>query len=180
MNWKVRMCTIILMLCVFKERDTTPQTAYSVEKYDHTAAIFYDYGGQLQFYPRTRKYVKYIGLQPIKMRMSQMKPLHMKLNNICTEFHKENWYHFSNCDKGIRYLENRIEIVQKSKQTFEEVTGIPNENYGRRRRGIINSGGYILSWLFGMATQNEVNEYNEKIDKIQYEQLEFINLQRIR
>ena len=96
--------------------------------------------------------------------MSQMKPLHVKLNNGCAEFRKENWYHLSNCDKGIRYLENRIEIVQKLKQTFEEVTGIPNENYGRRRRGIINAGGYILSWLFGMATENEINEYNEKID----------------
>ena len=105
-----------------------------------------------------------------------MKPLHVKLNNVCAEFRKENWYHLSNCDKGIRYLENRIEIVQKLKQTFEEVTGIPNENYGRRRRGIINAGGYILSWLFGMATENEVNEYNEKIDKIQDEQLEFIHL----
>ena len=65
--------------------------------------------------------------------MSQMKPLHVKLNNICTEFRKENCYHLSNCDKGIRYLENRIEIVQELKQTFAEVTGIPNENYGRKR-----------------------------------------------
>ena len=88
-------------------------------------------------------------------------------------FVKENWYHLSNCDNGIRYLENRIEIVQKFKQTFQEVTGISNENYGRKKRGIINAGGYILSWLFGMATENE---YNEKIGKIQDEQLEFIHL----
>ena len=45
MNWKVRMCAIILLVCVFKEGDAAPQKAYSVEKYDHTAGIFYDYGG---------------------------------------------------------------------------------------------------------------------------------------
>ena len=38
--------------------------------------------------------------------------------------------------KGIRYLENRLDIVQKLKQALEEGTGISNENYGRRR-GII-------------------------------------------
>ena len=63
-----------------------------------------------------------------------MKPLHIKLNNICTEFRKENWYHLSKCDKDIRHLENRIEIFQKLKETFEEVTVISNENYGRRKR----------------------------------------------
>jgi hypothetical protein len=28
---------------------------------------------------------------------------------------------------------------------------------------MVEERGYILSWLFGMATENEVNEYNEKI-----------------
>ena len=53
MNWKVRMYIIILMICGFKEGDAAPQIAYSDEKYNHTAGIFYDYEGELQFYPKT-------------------------------------------------------------------------------------------------------------------------------
>ena len=62
-----------------------------VEKYYHTAGMFYGYWGKLQYYPKTWKFVTDVDLEPKQVRMSQMKPLHVILNNICTEFCKENW-----------------------------------------------------------------------------------------
>ena len=163
--WFIAVLTVtIIQWCYVRTEDINLEP--SVKAIDSTTGLYFDQVGQIFFYPTQWTVVSYVDLKPTQLLWKQVKAHQMQINNYCVKIQNAVWYPLTDCQAFTTYIRSKVRYVDRLRDIIADYLSTSSE---RTKRGILDSGGDILKFLFGTLTQSDAKKYTEHIQRLENE-----------
>lgn len=83
------------------------------------------------------------------------------------------WYSMTDCRAFTPYIKCKVRYVDKLKDIVADYLYTQHDI---TKRGILDFGGDILKFLFGILTQSDGNKYSQHVQKLEDEQQSFLRI----
>lgn len=145
------MILVLLAFCMMVNGLETANTPFQA-----SPGLYFEDKGPVQLYSTSWKLVIYYNLTNYLLELEWYRNCLTKINMLCPQLHRVDPNN-TNCQLLLNQFNLHLnEIEQLDTLLFNHVT--------RPKRGIINGGGYLLNYVFGLLDQNDAKRYDNEIN----------------
>jgi hypothetical protein len=147
---------------------------YEIKPIFGKAGIFFEDLGEVKIYQSYMKVIAYQNISFYNIKYDFIERMVIKAQTLChvTNKVKTNNLNYKinmpYCDQVTNFLNIQLPIMKNKHTSLIQLIGhyTEEENTTRRKRGFINAGGTLLNWLFGVADSDDVDYYNDAINRV--------------
>jgi hypothetical protein len=111
--------------------------------------------------------VSYVDLKPTQRLWKQVKSHQSQISNFCNKVKNVTWYPMTDCESFTPYIRTKTKYTEQLKDVIADYLV---SNPERTKRGLLDTGGDILKFLFGTLTQSDAQKYAQHITELETEQ----------
>lgn len=149
-----RLFTILASLTML-----TLSLSNKINKIHQSSGLYFDNLGLVKFSNQKYTLLTFTNLTHIKEQVNIAYNLYDNSLHICSKISTQ--YLFSDCNQQLTLLAHKLENIE------EDFSIISHQiDSTRKRRGLFNAGGDLLSWLFGNPDADDAQFYTDSIKSI--------------
>lgn len=145
---------------------------YEIFKINNNVGLYYNHLGRIKLSNSQYTLLTHINLTIAERRYDQLFRFYTKSLNMCANKptqipHNDNEYF---CHQSLQTIQSRISVIKDKIETLKYM--INNESIKGKtitKRGLFDSTAYILRWLFGTPSIEDVEFYKKTIDSTTFE-----------
>lgn len=157
------MILVLLTLCM-----STIALEHANNPFQTSPGIYFEDMGPVQLYSTSWKLIIYYNLTNYNLELEGYRNCLSKINVICPQLQKVDPNN-DNC----RLLVNQFNLHLNE---IEQLNTLLFSHLIRSKRSLIDGGGHLLNYVFGLLDQDDANHYNNEIEKSRLNEERLLNL----